>query len=258
MEAGRGLRALRATVFAAVCVLLAALGHAVMSGTGVPWWAVTAAVLVTGGAAWAVAGRERGPLLVTAATVGAQSVLHLGFAFAQKVTVGAAGAPGAVGAVAGSGPVHHTGHLAHASAHAHAAVDTMAMHAAPTHSMTSHAAMGQDAMSHAAMGNGVVADAVMGHGALGMWSAHVLVALLCGMWLSGGEQAAFRLFRLVRTRAVRLFAPLLALLLCAAPPPGPVRPRAAREGTAQRLRRLLLVHVIATRGPPVPSAVPAR
>ncbi|MCP9207963.1 hypothetical protein [Streptomyces cucumeris] len=279
MEAGRGLRALRATVFAAVCVLLAALGHAVMSGTGVPWWAVTAAVLVTGGAAWAVAGRERGPLLITAATVGAQSALHLGFTFAQKVTAGAvAGAPGAVRAVAGSGRVHHTGHLAHASAHAHAAVDTMAMHAAPTHSMTSHAAMGHaamghdamghaatghtamghDAMSHSAMGNGVVADAVMGHGALGMWSAHVLVALLCGMWLSGGEQAAFRLFRLVRTRAVRLFAPLLALLPGGAPPPGPVRPRAAREGTAQRLRRLLLVHVIATRGPPVPSAVPAR
>ncbi|WP_432012794.1 hypothetical protein [Streptomyces cucumeris] len=249
MEAGRGLRALRATVFAAVCVLLAALGHAVMSGTGVPWWAVTAAVLVTGAAAWAVAGRERGPLLVTAATVGAQSALHLGFTFAQKVTAGtAAGAAGAPGAVAGSGHVHHTGHLAHASAHAHAAVDTMAMHAAPTHSMTSHAAMGHDAMSHSAMG----------HGALGMWSAHVLVALLCGMWLSGGEQAAFRLFRLVRTRAVRLFAPLLALLLGGAPPPGPVRPRAAREGTAQRLRRLLLVHVIATRGPPVPCAVPAR
>ncbi|MEU8827859.1 hypothetical protein [Streptomyces sp. NPDC048636] len=234
MEAGRGLRALRATVFAAVCVLLAALGHAVMSGVGVPWWAVAAAVLVTGGAAWAVAGRERGPLLVTAATVGAQSALHAGFTLAQELAGGAAGARGE------AGHAHHAARMAHAHIHAHDSMDTMSTHPMPMDSLASHGAM---------------AHGAMGHGALGMWSAHVLAALVCGMWLSGGEQAAFRLFRLVRTRATRLFAPLLALLLGAAPPPGPALPRAAREGTAQRLRRLLLVHVIATRGPPVRSAV---
>ncbi|WP_303331591.1 hypothetical protein [Streptomyces sp. NA02950] len=221
-------------------MLLAALGHAVMSGTGVPWWAIGVAVLVTGGAAWAVAGRERGPLLITAATVGAQSALHMGFTRAQELTAGAAGAAGSTpgaGAMSGAGHARHATHMAHGHLHAHDSMDTMSM----------------DAMSaHGAMGHGV-----MGHGAPGMWSAHVLVALVCGMWLSGGEQAVFRLFRLVRTLATRLFAPLLALLLGTPLPPGPPRPRAAREGTAQRLRRLLLVHVIATRGPPVRSAVPA-
>ncbi|MBL1096626.1 hypothetical protein [Streptomyces coffeae] len=250
MKAGHGLRALRATVFAAVCVLLAALGHAVMSGTGVPWWAIAVAVLVTGAAAWAVAGRERGPLLVTAATVGAQSALHVGFTLAQELTAGAAGAVSRASVsgasvsgssmspswMSGAGHDHRAVQMAHA--HAVDAMDIMPMQGMPMDGVPPHGAMG--------------------HGALGMWSAHVLVALVCGMWLSGGEQAAFRLFRLVRTLATRLFAPLLALLLGTSPPPGPARPRAAREGTAQRLRRLLLVHVIATRGPPVRSAVPAR
>ena len=60
MTAGRGVRAVRAAVFAAVCVLLAALGHVLMSRTAVPWWALAAGAAVTGAAAWCLAERERG------------------------------------------------------------------------------------------------------------------------------------------------------------------------------------------------------
>lgn len=40
MTAGRCSRTLRAAVFAVVCVLLAALGHVLMSGSEVPAWAL--------------------------------------------------------------------------------------------------------------------------------------------------------------------------------------------------------------------------
>ncbi|GAA2370015.1 hypothetical protein [Streptomyces cuspidosporus] len=229
MEAGHVLRALRAAVFAAVCVLLAALGHALMSGAAVPWWVIAAAVPATGGPAWCLAGRERGPLVVVAATVGAQTALHVAFTLAQ----GAMAAPGAPGAAPTHMPMtmpmaaHGSGH-AHLMDHAHA-----------------HA---HHAMAAAPLPGGE------GHGALGMWSAHLLAALLCGMWLSGGEQAAFRLLRAL---AVGLFAPLLTLLYGPPRVPGRPRVRAARHGGCQRLRRLLLAHVIATRGPP-PGAAAVR
>ncbi|MGY0056832.1 hypothetical protein ACWY4P_09735 [Streptomyces sp. LZ34] len=229
MEAGHVLRALRAAVFAAVCVLLAALGHALMSGAAVPWWVIGAAVPVTGGAAWCLTGRERGPLAVVAATVGAQTALHAAFMLAQGAMAGASTGTGTA-APSGTAPMRmpmsspmpmSTPEHAHHMAHAH------------------------DAMASAPLPGG------QGYGALGMWSAHLLAALLCGMWLSGGEQAAFRL---VRTLAVGLFAPLLTLLYGAPRVPARPRVRAVRHGGSQRLRLLLLAHVIATRGPP-PGAV---
>ncbi|KUO17274.1 hypothetical protein AQJ91_30870 [Streptomyces dysideae] len=56
---------LRAAVFAAVCVLLAALGHVLMSGSRVTWWVLTAGAAATGAVGWCLAGRERGlPLIV--------------------------------------------------------------------------------------------------------------------------------------------------------------------------------------------------
>jgi len=82
MTAGRCSRTVRAAVFAAVCVLLAALGHALMSGTHVPsghWppgWR-------DGAAGWCLAGRERGLPLVVTVVVAAQTVLHSAFSLAQ-------------------------------------------------------------------------------------------------------------------------------------------------------------------------------
>ncbi|MFF8812605.1 hypothetical protein [Streptomyces pactum] len=235
------LRALRAAVFAAVCVLPAALGHAVMSGSAVPWWTVAAGFAVTGGGAWALAGRERGPLAVIAVTVGAQVLLHNAFSLAQRaVAPGPAPGPAARPATGGHGTI--CGALppaAHpAGGHHHAG----ALGGGETGPMTAEAGLrlpGVEGMHH-------------GHGGLGMWSVHVVVALLCGIWLSGGEQAVHRLGR---TLAVRLLAPLTGLF------GGPTvtatvhRVRLARHRAGQRMRRLLLVHSIVTRGPPRPAAV---
>ncbi|GAA0479173.1 hypothetical protein ACFQ2B_28255 [Streptomyces stramineus] len=226
-------------MFAAVCVLLAALGHALMSGTTVPWWAVAVALSGTGSGAWFLAGRERGPLLITLATVGAQTGLHFFFTLAQDVVVNAARADALAGLPPGPGA-------------------GMSHHAASMPAMEGMAGMG----SMAGMGHSMPMDAMPahsmflhgGHGALGMWSAHVLVAVICGVWLSGGEQAAFRLARTLRTR---LFAPLLVLFHDVPSRPRPPRVRADRTRAAQRLRQLLYAHVLDTRGPPAPGAAAA-
>ncbi|MEU4096479.1 hypothetical protein [Streptomyces sp. NPDC026673] len=83
MTSGPAFRLARAAVFAAVCVTVTGLGHAVMS-RAVPGWAVGYAFAATTAGAWWLAGRrERGAPAVTGATVGAQLALHAWFSLAQ-------------------------------------------------------------------------------------------------------------------------------------------------------------------------------
>jgi hypothetical protein len=85
----------------------------------------------------------------------------------------------------------------------------------------------------------------------GMAAAHLLAALLCGLWLSYGERAAFRLLRAV---AGWFVAPLRLALLLPTPSHRPrVRPR--RIHRARPLPRFLLVHALTSRGPPSGCAV---
>ncbi|MEU5051612.1 hypothetical protein [Streptomyces sp. NPDC021096] len=243
-ETGQGPRALRAGVFAAVCVLLAALGHAVMSGTTVPWWAIAVALSTTGACAWFLAGRERGPLLITLATVGAQTGLHSFFTLAQNVVQNTA----REAAQAAGGVVVDLGTMG-SSAMCGGAGHVMGMGGGPAGPSGPTSMSGSMPMDHAMGGMDMSGMGGMhaGHGALGMWSAHVLVAVICGAWLSGGEQAAFRLGR---TIGARLCAPLLLLFHDVPVRTGPPRVRAGLGRPAQRLRQLLYAHVLATRGPP--------
>ncbi|MFC9891064.1 hypothetical protein ACFW3A_30605 [Streptomyces pilosus] len=228
MTAGWCFRTTRAAVFAAVCVLLAALGHVLMSDTTVPWWALGGATAVVGGAVWCLAGRERGLLLVSSAVLAAQTALHTWFSYAQELAAGS-GSPGAgphpVTPVAPVTSAAHAHHLDHTTHGAH----------------TDHAA-------HAVTGAGHTLE---GMSSAGMLAAHLLAALLCGLWLAHGERAAFRILRAV---AGWLAAPLRLPLALPAPPH---RPRvAARRGRDARTPRgLLLVHTITSRGPPTGTAV---
>jgi hypothetical protein len=105
-------------VFAALCVLLAAVGHAHSTAAPLPWWAPAAALLVTGCAAWFLTGRERGVPLVMGATVVTQSGLHLVF----SLTTAAAGPMGERAAAAPAmDPAEHAGMAAHGMHAAHAA-----------------------------------------------------------------------------------------------------------------------------------------
>ncbi|MGW6736428.1 hypothetical protein [Streptomyces sp. NPDC055013] len=241
MTAGWCVRAIRAAVFASVCVLLAALGHVLMSGAAVPWWTLVAGAAVTGGAGWCLAGRERGLPLVVSVVVVAQGGLHAAFEFAQSsVRVGQG--MGAMGSMAGS-TSGHTGAMDHMS--------TGSMGSTSDHTATAHMGSGHMGMSHMDPGHMGMGHDMAGTSSLGMFAAHTLAALLCGLWLGHGERAAFRILRAV---AGWLAAPLRLSFALPVPPHRPrLRPRRGRSERAPRL--LPLVHTITSRGPPAGIAV---
>ncbi|MFE7899489.1 hypothetical protein ACFU3E_18550 [Streptomyces sp. NPDC057424] len=215
MTVGWCTRTLRAAVFAAVCVVLAALGHVMMSGDHVPLPALLAGWGVTGVAGWCLAGRERGPGSVIAVAVAVQTALHSTFSLGPP-------APAASGADSMDLPSMHHGMGSMTHDMGPGAMDSMSPH-------TGHIPGGDSS--------------------LGMLAAHLVAALLCGMWLGHGERAVFRLLRAVGSR---LAAPLRLLFAQPAPPPPPVRQR--RRSSNRTPRRLLLVHAITTRGPPAGAA----
>ncbi|MFG2934921.1 hypothetical protein [Streptomyces sp. NPDC048282] len=218
MTAGWCARTVRSAVFAAVCVLLAAVGHVLMSGSPVPAWALAAGTAVTTALGWTLSARERGLALVASAAVGAQTALHCGFSAAQVWT---------------------TSTTSMGSMHMDMAGDMSAMHMGSAHISPAE---------YLVLGTG-------GTASTGMLAAHLLAALLCGLWLGHGERAAFRISR---AAAARLTAPLIAplrLLLALPVAPGRPRPRPHRRRSDRAPRLLLLVHAITSRGPPVRTAV---
>ncbi|MFC9299153.1 hypothetical protein ACFTWH_24225 [Streptomyces sp. NPDC057011] len=248
MTPGPCSRAARAAMFAAVCVLLAATGHHLMTATALPWWAVAAAGACTTATAWGLAGRERGLPTVTAAAVAVQAALHAGFSLVQAAAqpslpgVGSfAGRWGAYLACAG-GP--------RTSMPAMPAMPSMpSMADTGAHAHAHHALHGMAATSPSGMGPADMSPG--GMSPTGMLAAHLLAAVLAGLWLAYGEQAAFRILRAL---AGWLQAPLRPLFGLPRVPHRPhVRIRRARRNAG--LRQLLLVHAITSRGPPTGTAV---
>ncbi|MFI1720445.1 hypothetical protein [Streptomyces sp. NPDC020489] len=238
MTVGWCSRAIRAAVFAAVCVLLASLGHVMMSGTAVPWWAMAAGAAVTGGTAWLLAGRERGPVAVGSVVVAAQAVLHASFSLAQAVVQ-----PKPSG---GRSLIQQwLGYvLCGSPSGAEHGVMSMSM-TSMDHGMSAMGSAGHMGASHA------VDHGMGGMSSTGMLAAHLLAALLCGLWLAHGERAAFRILRVL---AGWLVAPLLLLLRLPTPPHRP-RVRTRRGGSQRRPRQFLLTYAITSRGPPMGTAV---
>ncbi|MGW0909009.1 hypothetical protein [Streptomyces sp. NPDC002853] len=254
MTAGWCSRAVRAAVFAAACVLLAALGHVMMSGASVPWWTLGAGAVGVGGTAWLLAGRERGLPLVVSVAVAAQAALHSGFSLAQAVAQPSAGAPLVrrwVQHMLCAAPMgaDSTGSMGRAQGSALSAPmpdpGTTPMPAMPGMSASSTSSA-MEHMDH--MGGG---HDMSGMSPTGMLAAHLLAALLCGLWLAHGERAAFRV---ARACAGWLVAPLRVPLALPTPAHRP-RIRLHRHRAAGRPRPLLLVHAITSRGPPAGTAV---
>ncbi|MGQ4406134.1 hypothetical protein ACN6K4_000748 [Streptomyces hayashii] len=238
MTAGRGARTVRAAVFAAVCVLLAALGHVLMSGSTVPWWTMSAGFAATSAVGWTLAGRERGLPTVVSVVVVAQGALHSAFSWSRSPGSGSRTGPSAQsmnGMSTGSTPL-----------------DAMDLG-----SMGSMGSMGSGSMDMGQATHSVSAEHLghMAHGegmsSLGMLAAHTVAALLTGLWLAYGERAAFRLLRAV---AGWLAAPLRLPLTALPVPARRPRLRPTRE-RAERLPRLTLTHTIISRGPPAGTAV---
>ncbi|MGW8765621.1 hypothetical protein ACWGN5_24280 [Streptomyces sp. NPDC055815] len=251
MTPGRCSRSVRAAMFAAVCVLLAATGHILMSGQAVPGRTLGAALVGTAVGAWLLGGRERGLLAVTSAAVAFQSVLHLAFSWSQTSVA----APGTRQPAMAHLAMNH-------SAMGHSGMNPSVMdHAAMGHMAMDHMAMGHASMGHmAAMSSTVAPSTAMPSGhditdmtsSAGMLAAHLLAALLSGLWLAYGERAAFRLLRAAPARLFRPLRLLLAVLPVAVDRP---RVRRARTGDGRLPRRLLLARALLTRGPPRAIAV---
>ncbi|MFE1285329.1 hypothetical protein [Streptomyces sp. NPDC058751] len=118
MNASPAVRSLRAAVFAVLCVLLAAGGHALATGQAPPLWAEGAGVLAVFAAGSALGGRERSLAGIGGAVLAAQAGLHLGFGAARPHTA----------------MNTHGAHLAHPSAH------VLASHALTSHATAAHVA----------------------------------------------------------------------------------------------------------------------
>ncbi|MFF8943020.1 hypothetical protein ACF1A5_12265 [Streptomyces sp. NPDC014864] len=85
MSASAAVRSLRAAVFAAVCVLLAAAGHGLAVGDMPPLWADAGAFLSVFAVGWALGGRERSLVGIGAAMLVTQAGLHFAFGAAHRV-----------------------------------------------------------------------------------------------------------------------------------------------------------------------------
>ncbi|PRH79988.1 hypothetical protein C6N75_06615 [Streptomyces solincola] len=259
MTVGGSLRVVRAAMFAVVCVVLASVGHVLMSGESLPWHVLVLAFVAVGGAGWAAAGRERGHVAVVALTLAVQAALHGAFTLAQASSPSPAGPPGAE-----SDPARRwVDHLLcgpHGDLAAAARAYDVAESAGLTRDLTlpplSDGSSAILALRHAGHGGGHGGGghdmaAMTGTASWGMLAAHVAAALLCGLWLAHGERALFRVLRAATDRVLIPFA-----LRPAPPAPTWEPPRTPSLDQPVRPTRLrLLFHTLITRGPPVGAAV---
>ena len=182
------MRLLRAAVFTAVCVVLAAAGHGIAAGSGVSGWPLAAGSPVFAVAA-PLAGRERTLLSIAAALAAGQVALHVLFGLGRHAP--AAAAPSgddslihfAAGLVCGAGPAQLT------AGDAHRIVTTAGLDPATVAQGHPHLASGATAAADPA----AMASMMSGLPSLPMFLGHLLAALATGWLLRRGEIALFRL-----------------------------------------------------------------
>lgn len=280
VRAGAGMRLLRAAVFTAVCVVLAAVGHAMASGRTVPVWALVVGWLSVFAVVAPLAGRERTlPGIAAALAVGQlalHSVFNAGQMCASMSAAGHGGAAGSAGGSAGGGLLAVATRLVCGSTAAapltpqkagwivqQAGLDPSAM-GAPVHAGMNMSGTG-GVNGTATGGTGSVAHAALSlpFCSLPMFLGHLLAAVVAGWLLRRGEAALWRLIRLSVRGAAELAAlspavlrrahALLSALAAQAAGTAAVwlRQRCTTDATAVRHRTVWrLRHSLARRGPP--------
>lgn len=211
MGAGPALRLVRTAVFAAVCVLVSGLGHALSSGGALPPRVLALAFLPVCLASWSLSRKERGGAEIVAASAAGQLLLHAVFS-------GLHPRPG--GGHAGHGG-HETGEMAHEG-------------------------WGFVLLDSSGVVSGIVSSLTSG-----MVGAHLVAGLVCGWWLWRGDRAFVQLVstlglfayeRLRFAHAVLSGGPATYLpVLTPAVAYRPIRPPA----------QLPALHVVSRRGPPL-------
>ncbi|MFJ5139121.1 hypothetical protein [Streptomyces sp. NPDC088707] len=197
-----------------------------MSAHQLPAFALLGAFTVTAAAAWAAAGRRRGAPTIAGALSVLQGALHLLFSMAGSL----------------AGDTGHPATAPHGMPGMHAMTGMHAMHG-------SAGADGADGV--AGPHDLSAATAMFRDMSTGMLAAHLLAALLCGLWLAHGE-AAF--FTLARAALAYAFTPLRLLFARARVPDAPRRPVRRARRSAHRPHTVVLAHTLSRRGPPRLSA----
>lgn len=234
-QALRAPRALRAAVFAALCVTLASTSHVLMAKAPLPLPAVAGAFAAVFGLAYLLTARpECGFWALAGLMVPMELALDTLLTTGQQACYGPAGGP-----VTGSWRSFNEAVLCHGG------------HVGPQHGATFASSVA--AVPGGAQGTAAVASA----GALPwlLLAGHVVAGLLASFWLRRGEAA---LGRLVRAAVLAAFRPLLLAVaaLRGAPATGPRRaPRTARSAVPGRPAAHRLHHAVVRRGPPVPVAL---
>ncbi|NEA18845.1 hypothetical protein, partial [Streptomyces halstedii] len=190
-RAGAGLRLMRTAVFTAVCVALAAAGHSLAAGAGVPGWTLVVGFLGVFAAVAVLAGRERRLPSIVAALAAGQIALHALFGLDRHAPVPAASGDDplvrfAASLMCGAGPAQLSAGEAHRIVTT-AGIDPAAVAQGHTH-LASAAATASDAAS-----TGVPAVMAALLPSLPMFLGHLLAALATGWLLRRGEIAVFRL-----------------------------------------------------------------
>ncbi len=214
MEGSVRLRVARATMFAALCTLLSATSHVLLSRAPLPLPLVTAVFATLFAIAYATGRHERGFWAVAALLVPLELAADTLFTTGQRTCYGPAG-----------GPV--TG---------------------PLRSFGAHVVCGGGRVgSPLAGGDTLLTDPNLPWLLL---AAHVGVGLLASWWLRRGEAALARSLRAAASFAFRPLA-LAASVLRALRTPPPDRSAPARS-TGPDVARPPLLHSVVRRGPPCP------
>jgi hypothetical protein len=259
---------LRAAVFAAVCVVLAAAGHALASLAPVPLWTLGLAFLGAAVVAAPFTGRDRSlPAVVAVLAVG-QTVLHTLFGLGQHMSAAPASGTGAATLSDATLADHAarfvcgTTSAALSPADAHRILTDAHVHPGLAgHGVAAHHHPA-DAMTAAAGSSAVLLPS------LSMLLGHVLAAVAVGWLLRRGDLALLQLLEMpalsARTVAegalVRSLRGALALaraLYAGLPGSPPVRPGLPSTVllAPPELRTTALQHTVVRRGPPVGAVV---
>ncbi|MFF4549547.1 hypothetical protein ACFY1J_35865 [Streptomyces sp. NPDC001406] len=268
-RSGNRLRILRAAVFAAVCVVLAAAGHTLASCATVPLWTLGAGFLGALVLVAPLAGRERSlPGIVTLLALG-QTVLHTLFGLGQHGTATMSSGAMSSGAMSmGSMAGMNDATLVERAARLVCGTGVAAITPAHAYRILSQAHLltgsGTDmsAMHHAADATGSSESLLP---SLPMLLGHVLAAVAVGWLLRRGDLAVLRLLELsaqgvAEGALVRSLRGAIALVraLCAglpaAPEAGPRQPRTAGDEPPAP-HTTALQHSVIRRGPPAAAAL---
>ncbi|MDT9695642.1 hypothetical protein [Streptomyces sp. P17] len=242
-RAGRDVRILRAAVFAAVCVVLAAGGHALGSCASIPLWTLGAGFLVVLAVAVPLAGRERSLPGIAALLALGQTALHALFGLAQHGT-------GATTTATAS----DASHVAQA-ARLVCGTTASAISPAQAHRILTEARLRPASAAPHHQSESVTQSASL-LPSLPMLLAHLLAAVAAGWLLRRGDLALGRLVALsvsvaegALVRSLRAALALVRVGLPRMPELGPRLPRTAQLAPP-RLHAIALQHSVIRRGPP--------